>query len=55
MITMLGQLTSPEFMANDYLPDGIFSKKFHLLYFLLSYFFIKFILLKNNFWDIIWE
>lgn len=27
MITMVGQLTPPEFMANNYLPDGIFSKK----------------------------
>ena len=37
MITMLGQLTPPEFMANNHLPDGIFSKRFHLVDFLFTY------------------
>lgn len=33
---MLGPFTSPEFLANNYLPDGIFSKRFHLLDFLFT-------------------
>lgn len=53
---MLGPFTSPEFLANNYLPDGIFSKRFHLLDFLFTdpifFFSIKLNLLKINFWDI---
>lgn len=55
MITMLGKLTSPEFMAHNYLPDEFSLRNLIYLISSLLCFFIRLILRKDNSWDTIWE
>lgn len=52
----IGSINFSKFMATNYLTEGIFCW-FHLLGFVLCLplFSIRLIVLKNNFWDAIWE